>query len=229
MTMTVRTFERSRPVDQIDARTVAAASPVWGYRRGLKIALDKALVLLFLPVAMPLIALMALLTARDGASPFFTQERVGLGGKVFRLVKIRTMVPDAEARLEAHLAASPKARREWDETQKLKVDPRITPTGRFLRKTSLDELTQLWNVLMGDMSIVGPRPMMVDQRDLYPGRAYYDLRPGITGLWQVSDRNESSFASRADYDETYFSNLSFGADVSILIRTVSVVVRGTGY
>lgn len=199
------------------------------YAAGIKRLMDLSLVILSLPLVLPLVALMAVLVACDGASPFFFQDRVGRNGRVFRLVKIRTMVPQAEARLEAHLAADPAARREWDRTQKLKSDPRITPVGRLLRKTSMDELPQLWNVLCGQMSIVGPRPMMVDQQALYPGRAYYALRPGITGAWQVSDRNEGSFAGRARYDAEYLSDLSFATDLSILIRTVSVVVRGTGY
>jgi lipopolysaccharide/colanic/teichoic acid biosynthesis glycosyltransferase len=139
------------------------------------------------------------------------------------------MVPGADALLEYHLRKNPEARREWDETQKLKNDPRITRIGAFLRKSSLDELPQLWNVLRGEMSLVGPRPMMVDQRTLYPGTAYFDLRPGITGLWQISERNETSFAERAVFDNRYLASLSLSLDVSILLRTVSVVLRGTGY
>jgi lipopolysaccharide/colanic/teichoic acid biosynthesis glycosyltransferase len=199
------------------------------YPAVLKRSLDVLMIVLALPVALPLIGLMALLVALDGASPFYRQKRVGRGGQVFGLLKIRTMVPDADAQLEAYLARNPEARREWDETQKLKCDPRITRVGRLLRKTSLDELPQLWNVLKGEMSIVGPRPMMVDQQALYPGQAYYRLRPGITGPWQVSDRNNCSFAGRAKYDADYEADLSFATDLSILLRTVSVVVRGTGY
>ena len=98
----------------------------------------------------------------------------------------------------------------------------------MLRRTSLDELPQLWNVLKGDMSIVGPRPMMMDQQSLYPGSAYYELRPGITGSWQVSDRNNTSFAERARYDSDYLDRLSLQEDASIIFRTVGVVLRGTG-
>jgi exopolysaccharide production protein ExoY len=139
------------------------------------------------------------------------------------------MVCDAETRLAEHLARSPEAQAEWDHTQKLKCDPRITVFGNFLRKTSLDELPQLWNVLKGDMSLVGPRPMMAGQQGLYPGLAYYALRPGITGSWQVSDRNASSFAARADFDNAYEETLSFMGDLHILAATVGVVLRGTGY
>src|SRR6056297_3759617 len=199
------------------------------YRHGAKRALDIFLVLLMLPVAVPLILIMACLVAFDGGLPIYSQKRIGRGGRIFQMVKIRTMVSGADALLEYHLRKNPKARREWDETQKLKRDPRITRMGYFLRKSSLDELPQLWNVLKGDMSLVGPRPMMVDQKALYPGNAYFELRPGITGLWQVSERNETSFAERAGFDNRYLATLSFSQDVAILLRTVIVVLRGTGY
>ncbi len=138
------------------------------------------------------------------------------------------MVVDAEAQLESYLASDPLRRREWDDQQKLRHDPRITPIGRFIRKTSLDELPQLWNVLTGDMSIVGPRPMMPSQEALYPGRAYYALRPGITGYWQISVRNESSFAERAQFDTRYFRDLSLVTDIRVMLGTFRVVLSGTG-
>ena len=139
------------------------------------------------------------------------------------------MVPNAQSKLDGYLAQNPEARVEWETTQKLKNDPRITRVGRILRKTSLDELPQLWNVLVGDMALVGPRPMMLDQRTMYPGKGYYLVRPGITGLWQISDRNECTFAERAQYDDAYEQEVSLLADTTILIRTVGVVIRGTGY
>ncbi len=138
------------------------------------------------------------------------------------------MVSDADARLAEYLANDPQAKAEWDHAQKLKNDPRITRIGSFLRKTSLDELPQLWNVLKGDMSLVGPRPMMPRQQVLYPGTAYYALRPGITGTWQISDRNQCSFAARAEFDADYEQSLSFARDLHILLSTVGVVLRGTG-
>lgn len=199
------------------------------YKLCFKRILDISLVLLALPIALPVMVVMALLVARDGSSPFFRQKRVGQNGKIFSLLKIRTMVPDAEARLEDYLASNKEARQEWNSTQKLKNDVRITSAGKFLRKSSLDELPQLWNVLKGDMSLVGPRPMMEDQKPLYPGSAYYALRPGITGLWQISDRNQSTFAARAKFDADYYNRLSLKTDLSILARTVSVVLRCTGY
>ena len=198
------------------------------YRDHVKRALDVAIVLLaVLPVLVVLLPL-CLLIAADGSSPFYLQKRVGRNGGVFHMWKLRSMVQDADALLEAHLAANPAARAEWDQFQKLRHDPRITRIGRIIRKTSLDELPQLWNVLRGDMSLVGPRPMMVCQTRLYPGSAYYALRPGITGFWQTSVRNESSFAERAGFDTDYLRKLSFRTDLAVLLRTVRVVVNGTG-
>lgn len=199
------------------------------YRRYVKRALESGLILLTAPVTLPLVFLLALLVASDGGNPFFRQRRVGRNGAVFNLLKLRTMVLDAEDRLHAYLAQNPEALAEWDATQKLKTDPRITRFGRLLRKTSMDELPQLWNVLKGDMSLVGPRPMLVSQQPLYPGTAYFHLRPGITGLWQISDRNHCEFAERAKFDLAYYERVSFGTDVSIIAKTVRVVLRATGY
>lgn len=179
-------------------------------------------------ILVPLLAIMLLLVARDGHNPIYKQRRIGRDGRIFSIYKIRTMVHDADQRLDDYLGANPECRAEWDAHQKLAFDPRITRVGRFLRKSSLDELPQLWNVVRGDMSLVGPRPMMVHQKALYPGRAYYEMRPGITGPWQVSDRNRSTFAERANFDADYHYRLSFLTDMNILRKTVSVVLRGTG-
>jgi exopolysaccharide production protein ExoY len=210
---------------------LASSGPGRGafYRVFGKRAIDLTLVLLAMPLWLPLMVIGAALVMLDGHNPFYSQERIGRNGRVFRIWKLRSMVPDADAFLESHLAGNPEARAEWDATQKLKQDPRITPVGRVLRKTSLDELPQLVNVLTGDMSLVGPRPIMVSQRALYPGLRYYDMRPGLTGLWQVSDRNECSFAGRVRFDDIYHRAMSLGTDVGILMRTVGVVLRGTGY
>ena len=200
------------------------------YPRYVKRALDLVIVALVAPVAALIVGLAALVLAlREGGSPFYRQERIGLEGRVFGMWKLRTMVHDAEAVLEAYLDANPAARAEWDRHQKLRDDPRITRVGGFLRRTSLDELPQLWNVVTGDMSIVGPRPMMRDQRVLYPGTEYYVMRPGITGFWQTSARNESSFHERAGFDQAYYRTLSLRTDLAIIWRTFGVVLRGTGH
>ena len=199
------------------------------YRNFLKRVFDLAAVLASSIVVVPAIAFLALIIARDGSSPFYWNDRVGRGGRDFRMLKLRTMVPDADRMLLRHLAEQPEARREWDATQKLKNDPRITMIGRFLRKSSLDELPQLWNVLKGDMSFVGPRPMMPSQRILYGGSAYYALRPGVTGPWQVSDRNESEFSKRVEFDRLYNDTLSFRTDIDLIVAKLRVVFKETGY
>lgn len=200
------------------------------YRSFFKRTIDVTFVLLSTPVVLPLIVVLTLLVALlTGGQPFYTQQRVGRHGKVFRMWKLRTMVKNADVLLENHLRENPAAREEWDRTQKLKNDPRITTLGRLLRKTSADELPQLFNVLNGTMSLVGPRPMMVEQKAQYHGTAYYDMRPGITGLWQVSDRNECSFKERVTYDNSYNRALSLKTDMGILFKTITVVILATGH
>ncbi|WP_111733152.1 sugar transferase [Roseovarius amoyensis] len=199
------------------------------YRRFGKRAFDIALVLAFAPLYLPLIGGAALMLTVEGGNPFYRQERLGRSGNRFTIFKLRTMERDAEQRLEEVLAADPELRREWDVTQKLRHDPRVTRVGEFLRRTSLDELPQLWNVLKGDMSLVGPRPMLPEQLPLYGDPAhYFALRPGISGDWQVSRRNEGSFAERASYDADYDAALSLGRDLRILWRTIGVVRKRTG-
>ncbi|WP_299681715.1 sugar transferase [uncultured Roseobacter sp.] len=198
------------------------------YRSFVKPLIDLVATLIALPFIVVLVLVAAALIACDGHNPFYSQLRVGRNGRTFRMWKLRTMVHDADERLEAHLAANPAARQEWEQHQKLRNDPRITPIGRILRKTSLDELPQFWNVLTGDMSLVGPRPMMVSQRAHYSGQSYYNLRPGLTGLWQISDRNNCEFSGRVHYDDLYDNMVSMRTDLGVLVRTVGVVLRGTG-
>lgn len=199
------------------------------YVRFFKRPLDIAFVLIAAPIAIPVVAILVLTILLQGGRPFYSQMRVGRSGRSFRLWKLRTMIENADLRLAEYLARDDAARTEWDSTQKLKRDPRITTFGRFLRKSSLDELPQLWNVLRGDMSMVGPRPMMLEQAQIYPGADYYQLRPGVTGLWQISDRNDSTFAARANFDARYAAELSMTSDLAIIARTVGVVLRCTGY
>ncbi len=198
------------------------------YRLVIKRFLDIALVLLAAPFVVPIVLFLALLVARDGHNPFYKQSRIGKNGRIFTMWKLRSMVNGADGLLKNHLEENHEALTEWEQKQKLTHDPRITAFGQLLRKTSMDELPQLWNVLIGDMSIVGPRPMMPEQRDLYPGRAYYALRPGVTGYWQISDRNKSTFAARAKFDNRYYEDVSLATDASIVLSTVGVVLRGTG-
>jgi exopolysaccharide production protein ExoY len=199
------------------------------YRRVFKRLLDVAAIVIAAPIVAPLVAGLAVGVALQGGKPFYSQSRVGKNGRIFRMWKLRSMVVDADARMAGYLTANPAAKAEWDSTQKLRNDPRITSFGRFLRRSSLDELPQLWNVLAGDMSLVGPRPMMPVQQALYPGDAYYALRPGITGYWQTAGRNRTTFAARAAFDGAYEAHVTLRTDAQILLRTVSVVLRGTGY
>lgn len=199
------------------------------YRDIFKRGLDILLTVSVLPIVVPLVAVMAALIALDGHNPFYSQKRIGRGGKEFRMWKMRTMVKNADALLKTYLDENPIAKMEWDANQKLKNDPRITWVGRILRKSSMDELPQLWNVLNGTMSLVGPRPMMPCQRDEYAGTSYYRMAPGITGLWQVAERNDCTFEGRVKYDDSYDKILSLRTDIWVLAKTVRVVLRGTGY
>lgn len=200
------------------------------YRSFGKRLMDTIFILMTLPFSLPLIALCAIALWVEGGSPFYTQARLGKNGRHFSILKLRTMVRDADAVLETYLAADPLRRREWDDLQKLKDDPRVTPMGHFLRATSLDELPQLFNVLIGQMSLVGPRPMMPEQLTMYGDpSAYFAVKPGITGLWQVSARNATKFSYRNDVDAAYERALTLKLDISVLFKTVGVVLRRTGY
>jgi exopolysaccharide production protein ExoY len=193
-----------------------------------KRALDLVLVIASAPIWVLLVGLLAILVALSGGQPFYSQSRVGRNGHVFKLWKLRSMVPESEAILRYHLDADSTMRAEWDRTQKIANDPRVTRLGAILRRTSLDELPQLWNVVKGDMSLVGPRPMLPEQCHLYPGKSYYSLRPGITGLWQISGRGRSAFAARSKYDHNYVRAISLSRDLKILAATIAVVFHCTG-
>ncbi|MDI3337809.1 sugar transferase [Defluviimonas aestuarii] len=197
-----------------------------------KRVLDIGLVFLALPVILPVLGIILGITALFGGQPLYSQYRIGRNGAAFRCWKVRTMVPNADRALAAILRDDPVLEQEWRQNQKLAHDPRVTRVGAILRKTSLDELPQLWNVLAGEMSLVGPRPFLPEQQALYdcrPCRAsYYAMRPGITGSWQVGRRNRSSFGERALFDDDYSEQISLLTDLSILFRTVGVVLRATG-
>ncbi len=201
------------------------------YARFGKRLFDILFVIAISPLLLPLIGVLALIVRRDGGSAFYSQPRVGRNGETFRFFKLRTMVVDGDARLARYLEENPDQREIWTRTQKLDNDPRVTRLGRLLRKTSLDELPQFLNVLIGDMSVVGPRPFLPDQEARYRaagGQSYFVLRPGVTGLWQVSSRNKTSFEARVTFDETYKSRYSIGKDLRIIFNTVGVVLRSTG-
>jgi len=178
----------------------------------------------------PIFLLLTVLMAFENGPIFFGHYRVGRNGRMFRCLKFRTMVPDAERVLQELLARDPEARAEWNRDQKLLKDPRITKIGHFLRKTSLDELPQLVNVIVGDMALVGPRPVTAQELHRY-GRArihYLSVLPGITGLWQVSGRNNTSYEERVELDKHYVENSGVWFDMKILMRTAVVLVTGDG-
>ena len=196
-----------------------------------KRAFDLLIALPTLVFTAPLmIALAVLIWMHDGASPVFVQTRFGRGGRPFRCYKFRSMVADAEARLRKLLAEDPEAAAEWARDQKLRDDPRITRLGRFIRKSSLDELPQLWNIIRGDMSLIGPRPIVRNEIARYgEDFLYYGMtRPGVTGLWQVSGRNETSYAERIALDVQYVREWSFARDMEILAKTVPAVLFSRG-
>ncbi len=211
------------------ATKVRVSEPAGFYARYGKRFLDIFLICLSAPAVLTILIVAAIAVAVDGGSPFYSQKRIGKNGRHFRMWKLRTMVIDAERALRDHLKADPVAAEEWLIYQKLKEDPRITRVGRILRKTSIDELPQLWNVLLGSMSLVGPRPMMIEQGPLYPGTSYYALRPGVTGNWQVSQRNNSTFEDRAIFDADYRQEMSFLTDMGIILKTVPAVLKSTGH
>jgi Undecaprenyl-phosphate galactose phosphotransferase WbaP len=202
-----------------------------------KRATDVVLSGLALVAGSPLFAIIAVLTKWSSAGPvFYSQPRIGARGRTFRAWKFRTMSSDADQVLEKHLASNPEFRREWEETRKLKDDPRVTRFGRFLRQTSLDELPQLWNILKGDMSLIGPRPI-VDSSTFdssyildYPKQfsVYCSVRPGLSGLWQVTCRNNGVYEMRIYWDMYYVRNWSLWLDLYILLRTVRTVLLREG-
>jgi Undecaprenyl-phosphate galactose phosphotransferase WbaP len=199
--------------------------------RYVKRLLDLSLTLALAPIIIPILAFFALLIKlEDGGTVFYSNERMGFRGRKFKAWKLRSMVANGDAVLWKHFEANPADRDQWLATQKLKRDPRLTAVGRFIRKTSIDEIPQFWNVLRGEMSIVGPRPVLEGQVNIYgPSYALYqEVRPGITGLWQVSGRNHLTFAERVALDKYVIQNWSVWLDLYILARTAGAVLTGDG-
>lgn len=178
----------------------------------------------------PLILAIVVLMGRGGGSIIYRHRRVGKGGRTFECLKFRTMVPNADQLLRELLERDPAIKAEWVRDHKLRCDPRVTRLGRFLRRTSLDELPQLWNVMRGEMSLVGPRPVVREELLRY-GRnvhAYLSARPGITGLWQVKGRNDTDYRRRVVLDTYYVRNQNLLLDLYILLKTTRVVLGGSG-
>ncbi|MEC5342066.1 undecaprenyl-phosphate galactose phosphotransferase WbaP [Brenneria populi] len=178
----------------------------------------------------PLLLVLAYLVSKDGGNAIYGHERVGRDGKKFKCLKFRSMVINSQEVLQQLLASDPEARAEWDKDFKLKNDPRITRVGHFIRKTSLDELPQLFNVLKGEMSLVGPRPVIEKELERYAGDVDYYLmaKPGMTGLWQVSGRSDVDYDTRVYFDAWYVKNWSLWNDIAILFKTINVVIKRDG-
>ena len=220
--------------------TGAVSAPGWeigpargaarGLALGVKRSFDVTVAVLLIVMMLPMLAVVAVLVAMDGGPVFFSHRRVGRNGKTFGCLKFRTMIPDAEHTLSQYLALHPEAAEEWKRTQKLEFDPRVTAVGKALRSSSLDELPQLINVLRGEMSLVGPRPVTEPELERYGAQSdyYKAVRPGITGLWQVNGRNELSYEQRISMDIDYVRNWSLLADARILFRTPKVVLSRDG-
>jgi Undecaprenyl-phosphate galactose phosphotransferase WbaP len=196
-----------------------------------KFSIDLAATLLGGLLLLPLIIGIAVLIKLDSPGPiFYLQTRIGLDGKHFKAWKFRTMVPNAAKVLQEYLDEHPELREAWKQDHKLRHDPRVTRIGKFLRRTSLDELPQLWNILRGEMSLVGPRPIVDEEIERYGDKfpLYTKVIPGLTGLWQVSGRNNITYQERVSLDAYYVRNWSVWLDIYILIRTVWVVATGEG-
>lgn len=216
------------PVGWTEVIEPAALVPRSYFGKRLLDVLTALVVLVLLSPLFIAVALAVVLTSRGPV--FYRQTRVGRNGRTFPCIKFRTMVRDAEERLMQLLEASPEVAREYLQTFKLKADPRPTRIGRFLRRSSLDELPQFLNVLVGHMSVVGPRPIVQAELDLYGehATAYLSVHPGITGAWQVSGRSETTYSERVALDREYVTTQSLRRDLAIMLRTVKVMIRRTG-
>lgn len=198
----------------------------------LKRIFDIAFSLLVIILGFPIYALVALAIGRSSKGKvIYSHERIGRGGKPFRCYKFRTMYADADHRLHELLKDNPSLQEEWNRYRKLKNDPRITPIGKFLRKTSMDELPQFWNVLRGDLSIVGPRPVVYEEVIHYFGEKaakILSMRPGLTGIWQVSGRSNTCYQTRVRLDEAYVDQHSLYLDIMLILKTIPSMIFSKG-
>ncbi len=233
-------FNLSRDFDRLNEAQVhgeaKAPSRVGPSRRrgiagGVKYSLDVLLAVTGLIVLSPMILMViAILLVLQGRPIFIAHPRIGRRGAVFPCLKFRTMVPNAAEVLTRYLAANPREKAEWNATRKLKKDPRITPFGAFLRRSSVDEIPQLFNVVRGQMSLVGPRPIVASEAELYGIHFsdYIRVRPGLTGLWQVSGRSDTSYSARVELDVQYVAEHTVWGDVIIMAKTIPAVLRSRG-
>lgn len=221
-------FDLESPASKADGDSNNRAYIYRGFGKRL---FDLAFVMMLSLVLMILCPILYIAIRLDGGPAFYGHRRIGRSGKAFTCWKFRTMVQDADQVLAEHLVLNSEAAVEWWTTYKLKHDPRITRVGKFLRRTSLDELPQIWNIICGEMSLVGPRPVIKEELAFYGDALslYFSCRPGLTGLWQVSGRNNLSYDKRVLLDCLYATHVSLFLDLKILLKTIFVVLRRTGW
>lgn len=223
--------EKAHPISLLGTRN---ESTVWKselYANYFKRVLDIVISILLIPMVLPILTVMYFLIKIDSKGPvIFKSERVGKDGKKFHIYKARTMVPNAEEKLAKLLETHPELKREWEVDHKLKNDPRVTRVGKVIRALSLDELPQLWNVIKGEMSFVGPRPIVEAEVPKYGKhfRIYKSVKPGITGLWQINGRNDISYEARVNFDRNYVEKMSFTQDILIMGKTIPVALSKKG-
>jgi len=232
----MRQIDLSRSLDRFSKTNRGAGSRKTdelknGASDACKHAIDASFAAIGLLVLSPLILMViAILLVLQGRPIFIAHRRIGKNGVTFRCLKFRTMVKDADKVLARHLANNPHLEEEWNATRKLRHDPRITPFGALLRKSSIDEIPQLLNVVQGRMSLVGPRPIVASEVELYGVHFadYIRVRPGLTGLWQVSGRSDISYRERVQLDVRYVRENTLGGDLAIMIRTIPAILRSRG-
>jgi exopolysaccharide production protein ExoY len=233
-------LERSRDFDRISGPCIAPpiaqrrTTPTSVARRfsnGIKYVLDLVLASTSLILLFPMILMVvAILFVVQGRPVFIAHKRIGKNGVMFQCFKFRSMVNDAQTVLAHHLASDPQLRAEWNATRKLQNDPRVTPLGQFMRKSSIDEIPQLLNIVCGQMSLVGPRPIVASEAELYgPNLGHYtEVRPGLTGLWQVSGRSDTSYVARVELDVRYVTERTTWGDIAIMFKTIPAVLHSRG-
>jgi exopolysaccharide production protein ExoY len=211
-----------------NSEQVPATLPIGGLvKRSFDVTAAACALIFFSPL---FLMIMALVKMTDNGPAFYGHSRIGHNGRVFKCMKFRTMAVNGDELLRAYLLNNPEAQEEWRKTRKLKDDPRVTTVGKVLRKLSLDELPQLLNIIRGEMSVVGPRPVVDEELKVYDSSAVYYLRtrPGLTGLWQISGRNDVSYESRIAFDTHYVQNWSLFRDIAIIVKTIPAVCLARG-
>jgi exopolysaccharide production protein ExoY len=214
-------FENAFPYNGVSTKSIPLS----------KLVFDKAFSAIALVLTSPIIFLISVAVFLEGRGPvFFTHTRIGRGGEPFSCLKFRTMNQNSDERLAQVLAIDPIAKEEWDKSRKVFRDPRVSSLGAFLRKSSMEELPQFWNILVGDMSVVGPRPITREEVHYYGDdfSVYSSVRPGLTGLWQIGGRSETEFKERVDLDVSYVRDWCLSNDLRIVWKTIDVVVLGKG-